>query len=279
MVGHNGDLMTGVNGHKTPPILRDKLYRAPSVFRPENLLREARRQKRLAPGALPEACILDPDGDILHWLIETGQAELSPHWACYHTEMYCFDWRGQTLAIIGNAVGAPFAVLLAEQLFASGCRLVVNVTSAGQIAPDLALPCFVLIDKALRDEGTSYHYLPPADFAALDAKLSGALNGAFADLPFTVCTGASWTTDAPYRETEAAIAARRDAGILAVEMEAAALYAFSAARGHPVVCFAHVTNQMAQDHGDFEKGESDGAIAALDLVQATAKALLLPTKE
>jgi len=68
-----------------------------------------------------------------------------------------------------------------------------------------------------------------------------------------------------------AIAAHREAGILAVEMEAAALYAFSRARGCPVACFAHVTNTMAQSEGDFEKGEADGALEALALVATAAR--------
>ena len=84
--------------------------------------------------------------------------------------------------------------------------------------------------------------------------------------------GTSWTTDAPYRETEAAIDAARAQGALAVEMEAAALYAFSRARGASVLCFAHVTNQMAQIEGDFEKGEQDGARASLDVIAAAARA-------
>ena len=71
--------------------------------------------------------------------------------------------------------------------------------------------------------------------------------------------GTVWTTDAPYRETKAAIEAARAHGALAVEMEAAALYAFAQAREHAVLCFAHVTNQMAVVEGDFEKGEADGA--------------------
>ena len=74
-----------------------------------------------------------------------------------------------------------------------------------------------------------------------------------------VYRGASWTTDAPFRETAAAIEANRARDILAVEMEAAALYAFARARGKPVLCLAHVTNQMAVSSGDFEKGEADGA--------------------
>jgi purine-nucleoside phosphorylase len=59
---------------------------------------------------------------------------------------------------------------------------------------------------------------------------------------------------------------------MAVEMEAAALYAFAEARGRPVICFAHVTNRMARIEGDFEKGEADGSIDALALVVAAAKA-------
>jgi hypothetical protein len=76
-----------------------------------------------------------------------------------------------TASAIGS-ISAPFAVLVAEQLFASGCRLVISVTSAGQITPIGPTPYFVLIDRALRDEGTSYHYLPGSTFAeALDAPL------------------------------------------------------------------------------------------------------------
>jgi len=75
-------------------------------------------------------------------------------------------------------------------------------------------------------------------------------------------TGASWTTDAPFRETEEGIAAARSKGILAVEMEAAALYAFAHARNTKVLCLAHVTNTMAVADQDFEKGEADGTIDA-----------------
>jgi uridine phosphorylase len=163
-------------------------------------------------------------------------------------------------------------VLVAEELFASGCRPVISMTSAGRITPRGAPPYFVLIERALRDEGTSHHYLPPSDYAALDAALQERLEGAFTSLPEPVYTGASWTTDAPFRETEEAIVAARAAGILAVEMEAAALYAFSAARDRPVVCFAHVTNQMALVEGDFEKGEADGTHDALQVIAATARA-------
>ena len=116
--------------------------------------------------------------------------------------------------------------------------------------------------------------MPPSDFAHASDALLAALVDAFSNLEFLVVQGSIWTTDAPYRETEAAIAANQARGILAVEMEAAALYAFAQARKQPVVCIAHITNQMANDGDDFEKGEADGALASLAVMNAVANALL-----
>lgn len=257
---------------KRAPIFGNKHYGEASAFVPENLLREARRQKGLKDGAVPDVCVLDPDGDIVRQTRAGGHAVRDPDWACYHTDLYRLTHEGMKLGIVPCAVGASFAVLIAEQLFASGCRLLVSITSSGQLMELRPPPYFILIDKALRDEGTSYHYLPPSEFSAAEPRLVQAMQGAFDSLRVPVETGATWTTDAPFRETPTAIAAMKAKGLLAVEMEAAALYAFSAARGKPVICFAHVTNQMASIEGDFEKGEANGAIDALAVVVAAANA-------
>jgi uridine phosphorylase len=255
-----------------PPILAGKDFAAPSVFEPGNLLREARRQKNLPSTAVPEICILDPDGDIVRTLNRAGRTRRSPGWACYHTDLFEFEHAGERFGIIGCAVGASFAVLVAEQLFASGCRCLISMTSAGQILQHMPPPYFVLIDRALRDEGTSYHYLPPAEFAVAEERLLEAAMEAFATSEQPVYRGASWTTDAPFRETAAAIAHCRTRGVLAVEMEAAGLYAFAQARRRPVLCFAHVTNQMAVVEGDFEKGDGDGTAASLGVIAIAASA-------
>ncbi|HEY4690957.1 MAG TPA: hypothetical protein VIK33_16715 [Anaerolineae bacterium] len=76
------------------PILSHKLYAAPTVFTPENLLREARRQKSIREGSVPAVCVLDPDGDIVQHLVNTGQARPNAHWACYHTKLYDFSHAG-----------------------------------------------------------------------------------------------------------------------------------------------------------------------------------------
>ena len=256
---------------RPPPILRGKRYAAPSAFTPENLLREARRQKGIREISVPEICVLDPDGDIVRHLLGVGRARPVAGWACYHSEMLSFVQHERTFGIVGCAVGAAYAVLLAEQMFASGCRLLISITSSGQITALRAPPYFILIERALRDEGTSYHYLPADDYAAAEPDLLAAIEPGLVAVGEPVERGATWTTDAPYRETEDAIAAAREEGILAVEMEAAALYAFASARRKSVLCFAHVTNQMGQA-GDFEKGEANGAVASLDLIEAVATA-------
>jgi uridine phosphorylase len=256
-----------------PPILRDKHYDSPSTFTPESLLREARRQKNVSRASIPEVCVLDPDGDIVRRLRATGGARRTEGWACYHSEMDSFELGGREYGIVGCAVGAPYAVLLAEQMFASGCRLLISVTSSGQISALRPPPYFILIERAVRDEGTSHHYLPASEYAEADPALIGTIAQALSHLEEPVERGTTWTTDAPYRETEQAIEAARTKGILAVEMEAAALYAFARARAKAVVCFAHVTNQMGRT-GDFEKGEANGAVASLGVIDSVAGAWL-----
>ena len=257
---------------KAPPILSNKHYAAPSAFVPENLMREARRQKGLSLATtVPKICLLDPDGDIVRHLLATGRANRYAGWACYHTDLYIFRHENVEYGIVGCAVGAAFAVLIAEELFASGCRFLISVTSSGQVRPIQQPPYFIIIDRALRDEGTSYHYMPPSDFSEANPHLVQLARRALTEADISLQVGATWTTDAPFRETQEAIDAASKAGILAVEMEAAGLYAFSSARKRPVLCFAHVTNQMGRIEGDFEKGALDGVEESLKVVSLVAR--------
>jgi uridine phosphorylase len=255
------------------PLLQNKSPEAASVFSPDALLREARRQKGLAALDVPAICIFDPDGDILRHLRKSGQAARFDAWPCYHTELYGFRLAEQTVGIVGCVVGAPFAVLIAEELFACGCRFLLSLTSAGQIKAAGPTPYFVVIDRALRDEGTSYHYAAPSEFAEADAQLVTTAANALKQAGLPILVGASWTTDAPFRETAEAIESARAKGVLAVEMEAAALYTFARARGKSVLCLAHVTNTMGQAKRDFEKGESDGTIDALKVLETIVRSV------
>src|SRR5260221_5490504 len=133
----------------TPPILDNKNISSPSIFLPSALLREARRQKNLPTVPVPPVCLLDPDGDLVRRLRETGTTKPFAGWPCYHTELDMFSLRWQEVGIIGRVVGASFAVLVAEEFFASGCRLLLNLTSAGLKEAVVTPPHFVILGCAL----------------------------------------------------------------------------------------------------------------------------------
>jgi uridine phosphorylase len=257
-------------------ILNNKFYNEESIFKPDNLLREARRQKEMPECSVPAICLLDPDGDILDYLIRHKKATVSKCWACYHTKLYTFELNGHEIGIVGCVVGASFAVLIAEQLFVSGCEWLVSITSSGIIKKISESVSYLLIREAVRDEGTSYHYIPASATSTINKDLLRILERDLVNKSPQIAIGKSWTTDAPYRETQSAIDAMKQADVNAVEMEAAALYAFAKAKNKKVICFAHITNSMAQNEMDFEKGIENGSITSLELVASTIKVITVP---
>ncbi|MCP5042167.1 MAG: nucleoside phosphorylase [bacterium] len=244
------------------------------VFLPKNMMESARKQRGLAPHRVPAGCVLDFDGEIVEHLISAGRAQLDRDWPCFHTRLYrCTSAAGE-FGIVGGSVGAPFAVLIAEELFATGCEALVSIGSAGLLATGHEPPFFVMIDRAVRDEGTSYHYLTPAAYVETDRQALTLVQAALEQAGIHVLRETTWTTDAPFRETPSRIAAYRDQGVLAVEMEAAALLSFAVASRRRVMCFSHVTNQMATNPGDFEKGGSDGHEQSVRLCEEALRSLL-----
>ena len=152
------------------PLLERNDHAAPSVFRPENMLREARRQKGLGVrrACRPSACSTPTATSSI--TCGTNSARPARRIGPATTPRCGLERGGVRCGIVGHVVGGAFSVLVAEQLFASGCRLLINVASAGQITDVGPPPYYILIDRALRDEGTSYHYLPPSAFADADPR-------------------------------------------------------------------------------------------------------------
>jgi uridine phosphorylase len=228
--------------------LLDHPLRAPSAFTPEALLEAVRLERSLASERVPDVCILEFDGDltdVTRW----------PSWPCFHTAMNVVDVDGGRVGVLARTIGGPYAVLVAEQLAASGARVILGLTSAGRVSPNLPVPSLVVPTTAVRDEGTSYHYVPAAATVAADADLVKALGEELVHIGLPVAAGRVWTTDAPYRETREQLDRQAADGVLAVEMQAASLYAFGAARGVCCGIVAHVTNAVGRSQGDqFHKG-------------------------
>lgn len=225
-----------------------------SAFTPEALVSAVRMERHLEPAPIPEVCILEFDGDLTDWLVSTGVAQPNEAWACFHTTMHSFRVDDVNFGIVPRCIGGPFAVLVAEQMAISGARIVLGLTSAGRVSPSMPVPGLVVAKRAIRDEGTSYHYLPPAPTIDSPSKVAKLLASELRTQPLPVLTGTVWTTDAPYRETARQMVRHAKARALAVEMQAASLFAFSRARRFPVGLVAHVTNSLDQTGEEFDKG-------------------------
>jgi uridine phosphorylase len=238
------------------PLLDHPLH-APTVFRPEELVQAVRDQRRPDPTAIPEICVLDFDGDLTDALVRAHEVQACDAWPCFHTTMWSLTIDDQRYGMIARTIGGPYAVLVAEQLAVCGVRIIVGLTSAGKIGVRLPVPCVVIVDRAIRDEGTSFHYLPAGESVAAPAGVPDGLEAAVSAIDLPVQRGLVWTTDAPYRETAEQIDRYARMGALAVEMQAASLFAFAAARGVTVGMVAHVTNAPEDNVERFDKGSHE----------------------
>jgi len=183
------------------------------------------------------------------------------------------DLEGVTCGIIARTIGGPYAVLIAEQLKAAGAKLIIGLTSAGRVSPDLPLPCLVVATSAIRDEGTSYHYLPPDSEVACKSPVVPLLERELIATGWAVRSGKVWTTDAPYRETETQLHKWTREGVLAVEMQAASLFAFGIARQASVASVAMVSNAVDHAGAQFDTGSPDDGLRVLKGIARAARSL------
>jgi uridine phosphorylase len=164
--------------------------------------------------------------------------------------VYELDMDGKRLAFVHPGVGAPKAAAMLEEINALGCRKFIACGGAGVLDREIAVGHIVVPSAAVRDEGTSYHYLPPSREVAASPEGIAAIERTLKqhDVPYIV--GKTWTTDAPYQETSAKVQLRKSEGCLTVEMEAAAFFAVAQFRQ---VIFA----QMLYGGDDVSGGEWD----------------------
>ena len=185
---------------------------------------------------VPEACVVTFFGDAVRRLREDGRARVLTDnaWEDGPHPLLEIEHDGQRVALMHSGVGAPLAGALLEEVIAMGCRAFVVCGGAGVLRSDLVLGHLIVVDSALRDEGTSHHYLPVGRHVDADPTAVDVLTRLLDERGVAYQAGRVWTTDAPYRETPAKIESRRTEGCIAVEMEAAALAAVARFRGVPL---------------------------------------------
>jgi len=201
-----------------------------------------------------------PDIPPPHTLFFSYSADLLTHAArkqrgarCagFFGELFLFRRQGRQVGMAGNfGLGAPVTAVLLSEFAAWGVRRFIIVGQAGGLQPALPTGSVVLAAEAIRDEGTSYHYLPPAPAVRADEQLTAACGTALQAAFPTMSSGVTWTTDAPYRETEGEVARLQAEGVLTVEMEAAALFAVGEALGVATAACLVVGDSLA--HGRWQ---------------------------
>jgi uridine phosphorylase len=158
-------------------------------------------------------------------VVATAKSEMGTH------PVYEIAVDGQRLAIFHPGVGAPLAAGLLEEVIALGSRKFIACGGAGVLNREIAVGHLIVLASAVRDEGTSYHYLPPSREVSATPSAVAAIERTLTARRCEYIVGKTWTTDAFYRETPAKVQRRKDEGCLTVEMEAAAFFAVAQFRG------------------------------------------------
>jgi uridine phosphorylase len=205
------------------PLLEDDLG-SPAVIEPSEVL---------SPIDMPACVVLCFFSEVIDALAARDDTRVVQVLAAAHGThtIWELEHAGERLAVMHPGVGAPLAAGFVEEVIALGGRAFVAVGGAGALLPDLVLGHAVVVDGAVRDEGTSLHYLAPSRTVDADPAAVAVVEDTLrtAGVPFV--TGRTWTTDAIYRETRARVDRRVAEGCVTVEMEAAALIAVARYRG------------------------------------------------
>lgn len=164
--------------------------------------------------------------------------------------------------LVHGVIGGPFCGGVLEEAIAFGVSKIMFCGGAGSLVREITKGKLVIITSAIRDEGMSYHYAPPAREITTNPKVVNRIADYLAKIGIEFTTGKTWTTDAFYRETKALVQARRDEGAIVVEMEQAGLIAVAAFRGVDYGAIVYGGDDLSQEIWDGRKWKSEKAIRA-----------------
>jgi uridine phosphorylase len=187
----------------------------------------------ISPRDVPEHCVICFFQEVIDKVVAEHDARVLAQnkWEDGPHPLYEIAYRGRRLAFVHPGIGGPLAAGLLEEVIAWGCRKFIACGGCGVLQKDIAVGHLILVASAVRDEGVSYHYLPPAREVVAGAAGIQALAQTMDERGIPYLRGKTWTTDAPYRETPNKVALRREEGCLTVEMEAASFLAVAEFRG------------------------------------------------
>jgi uridine phosphorylase len=183
--------------------------------------------KLIRPRDVPEHCVICFFKDVIEKVVEEHNAKivLESKWEDGKHTVYEMDYHGKRLGFFHPGIGSALSASLLEENIARGFKKFIACGGSGVLVKEIAVGHLVVVTSAVRDEGASYHYLPPSREVTANPSGVDALVKTLEARRVPYVTGKTWTTDAPYRETPNKIAARKNEGCLTVEMEAAGMMA------------------------------------------------------
>lgn len=206
----------------------------------------------IKPMDVPEHCVICFFKEVVEQVVAEKHATAlkSFRWQDGQHPVYEIEWSGKRLALYHSSVGAAAAAGLLDDVIALGCRKFIACGGAGVLNREIAVGHIVVPTAAVRDEGVSYHYLPPSREVAAQRRAGAALKRTLRAHHVAFVAGKTWTTDAPYRETSAKVKQRRAEGCLTVEMEAAAFFAVAKFRRVPFAQLLYGGDDVSSEKWD-----------------------------
>lgn len=181
--------------------------------------------------------------------------------------IYQVNYNGKRFGFYKGRLGAPACVGCFEEVIAMGAKRIILLGNCGVLDRNIKDCGIIIPTRAIRDEGTSYHYAPAADYIDVNKKYRPEFKEVCDKFGYPYVEGVTWTTDAFFRETPKKIEARKAMGAVCVEMECAAMQAMCDFRGVEFFQFLYAGDNL--DHSNWDPRSLSGT-ARLDDKQKIA---------
>ena len=200
-----------------------------------------KKRGELSPFTIPQGVIFCYSNTLVEHVLQTYETTL------LFGETYILHETQDKVALAGKfGFGAPITAVILEDLVSFGVKKFVSLGTAGSLQKDITIGDVVVCERALRDEGTSYHYIQPSKYAYASAEMTERIVKSLENRGVKYTVGTSWTTDAPYRETVPEVITYQEEGVLTVEMEASALFAVAAYRNVDMGAMFTISDSVAE---------------------------------
>jgi uridine phosphorylase len=235
------------------PLLDSMNLDQDTLLSPDGYVSWAKKIKGIEDASVPLCCLFAFDSEVIPFFASKHNVTNHMNWIGFHSSVLkCLTADGLEFGIVTKTVGAPFAAMTMEELIECGARYFLSFGSGGLLRSDLKPPWYIVPTAAIRDEGTSFHYMPPSRSIELEEDTTSLLIKICAEKGVIPYSGITWTTDALYRETVDRSRKFVEDGVLVAEMEVSALTAVSKFRGVKYAALLYISDKVTDKGSVFE---------------------------